>query len=83
MLRDLAEQMRTKLPVSRAFVVKMSLVSNTLMWRHPLIIHVAMGRRRQEPEVWEGAIQAGDKHFGRSQHLDGMRVPKLDEIILG
>lgn len=55
---------------------------DVLRWRYPLIIRGAMGRRQQECEVQEREIQAGDKHLRRSQDLDGIKAPKLDEIIL-
>lgn len=60
----------------------MRLVLDVLGWRYLLIIRVAMGRRQQECEVQEREIQAGDKHFRRSQELDGIKALKLDEIIL-
>lgn len=59
----------------------MRLVFDMSRWRHPLIIHVAMGCRQQGCEVQGRTIQAGDKHFRRSQHLDGIKALKLDEII--
>ena len=40
-----------------------------------------MGCRQQGCEVQGRTIQAGDKHFRRSQHLDGIKALKLDEII--
>lgn len=60
----------------------MNLVLDSLRWRHPLITRVAVGRRQRECEVPEREIQAGDTHFRRSQHLDGIKALKLDEIIL-